>query len=316
MSWCLVVTFLMITASSGGNTAVLMDNVLVVTVARGDEMSRVPLTCGQVHHDRDVFWKRDGVIQPHLKGLQVSVEIWEVNGGNFSCHSSSSGQYLNHTLVLVHVKEGTKDILEGGQHTDALHCSASNYNGSFDCKWTRTKSRSKAQVLMFKAHRRSQVLACHLDSSASEATCQDLSCSYTEEQKHVHVSLYIFSAYKLEVYTKAFYLRDIVRPEAVPGLRAVGPKKFQWDYPESWQRPCTFFGLTFQVVLVDSNGSCATNSGISIAETDASSFVVDADVSDFVFCVRAQDKHTHGLWSHWSSCRVIGGNAHCRSHDH
>nr|XP_061801279.1 interleukin-12 subunit beta-like [Nerophis lumbriciformis] len=310
MSWFLLsvsmATFLMVATSSigHGNTKFLMDNVLVLTVLHGSETSRVLLTCEQVHQDQDVFWKKDGEIQPHLKGHQINVEIWEVNGGNFSCHSSSSGQYLSHTLVLVQVQNGTMDILEGGRYKDALHCWAYNYNGSFHCKWTRTRSRSQAKVLMFKAHRHSEPLPCQLDSSTSEANCLDMSCSYREEQKHVHLSLHIFNAYKLEVYTKAFYLRDIVRPEAVPGLHSVGAKKFQWGYPESWQRPCTFFGLTFQVKLVDGDDSCSTNSFISTAETDASSYVADVDVSDFGFCVRAQDKHTRGLWSHWSSCRA------------
>lgn len=39
-------------------------------------------------------------LKPALQGNQVTVVVEEMDGGNYSCHSSD-GQYLNHTLIFV-----------------------------------------------------------------------------------------------------------------------------------------------------------------------------------------------------------------------
>ncbi|XP_077360732.1 interleukin-12 subunit beta [Festucalex cinctus] len=326
--WLFLSSVLMATLLSGAaadsqhrSTVVLMDNVLVGTIPYKNATSHIPLTCGSAHQHKAVFWKRNGEeIQPSLLGEQVSVEVIETVGGNFSCHLSSSGDYLNHTLVLIQVNQDEERVIldDQGPGEGAIHCWASNYNGSFRCTWIRNKFRNDAYVLMVKAQRMSQALPCQWDPNGSEASCQDSACSYREEEERVSVSVYMVSSFMLEIYTKSFYLRDIVRPEAV-GVHAVGGKRFQWSYPESWQRPCTFFGLAFQVKVVGGSHSCNTQHNILTAETDASSFLVDVRDANYTFCVRGQDKHTRGPWGPWSQCRMNGEHAHCgpvASHDH
>lgn len=39
-------------------------------------------------------------LKPPLQGNQVTVVVEEMDGGNYSCHSSD-GQYLNHTVIFV-----------------------------------------------------------------------------------------------------------------------------------------------------------------------------------------------------------------------
>lgn len=39
-------------------------------------------------------------LKPALQGNKVTVVVEEMDGGNYSCHSSD-GQYLNHTVVFV-----------------------------------------------------------------------------------------------------------------------------------------------------------------------------------------------------------------------
>lgn len=43
---------------------------------------------------------------------------------------------------------------------------------------------------------------------------------------------------------------DLVRPAKLPNLRISDGTVFSWNYPESWEKPCSFFGLQFQVKVV------------------------------------------------------------------
>nr|XP_057943393.1 interleukin-12 subunit beta [Doryrhamphus excisus] len=296
------------------NVEVLMDNVVVLKVPNGDSRIHVPLTCGEAYEDRAVFWKKDGEeIKPALRGRQVNVVVDEMKGGNYSCHLSSNGQYLNHTVVLTQQDPDNQTVILEEEHPGEGHirCSAPNYNGSFHCKWTRNKYRPNAEVLMFKAQRFSETLPCQVDSDGSGLVCQDASCPYREEQHRISVVVYMVSSSRMEVYTSTFYLRDIVRPEQLPGLYSLEGKEFHWSYPESWQRPCTFFSLHFQVKVVRSGLSCDSDQHIMSAETNRTSFKVDVKTGKSVFCVRAQDKYTRGLWSLWSRCIVNRERTHC-----
>lgn len=48
----------------------------------------------------------------------------------------------------------------------------------------------------------------------------------------------------------------LVRPAKLPNLHSSDGKAFSWDYPDSWEKPCTFFGLQYQVKVVHSGHSC------------------------------------------------------------
>ncbi|XP_054611725.1 interleukin-12 subunit beta [Dunckerocampus dactyliophorus] len=284
---------------------VLMDNVVVLKVPHGDSRIHVPLTCGEAHEDGSVFWKKDGEeIKPALQGRQVNVVVHELQGGNYSCHLSSNGHYLNHTVVLTQQDPDNKTVILEEERPGEGHirCLAPNYNGSFHCKWTRNMYRTNAEVLLFKAQRFLETLPCQVDSDGSGLVCQDAGCPYREEQHRISLVVYMVSSSLLEVYTSTFYLRDIVRPEQLPGLRTLEGKEFHWSYPESWQRPCTFFSLRFQVKVVRIGLPCDSNQHIMNEETNRTSFKVDIKSNKFVFCVRAQDKYTRGLWSLWRQC--------------
>lgn len=47
-----------------------------------------------------------------------------------------------------------------------------------------------------------------------------------------------------------------VRPGTLPNLRKNDSNVFSWSYPDSWEKPCSFYGLNFQVKVVRHNHSC------------------------------------------------------------
>ncbi|CAM9101910.1 unnamed protein product [Lampetra planeri] len=183
------------------------------------------------------------------------------------CHLSPDGKYLNHTTVLVQLDSDRTVILQS---------SADGENPSTD---SFDMGESKVNFNL-------ESIPCELDTDGSGFHCQeDTNCSYVEEQHHISLTVYIHSDALLEAYDKVFYLRDIVRPEKLPNLRSSDGSVFSWNYPESWEKPCTFYVLQFQQSV-----------------TDKTTYVVDVKTRKFVFCVRGQDKHTSGPWSDWSMC--------------
>uniref|UniRef100_A0A3Q4B8M3 Interleukin-12 subunit beta n=1 Tax=Mola mola TaxID=94237 RepID=A0A3Q4B8M3_MOLML len=280
----------------------LMDNVVVLRVPHGvGTQMYIPLTCGEAYQHQSVFWKKDGMeLKPALQGNQVKVLVEEMDGGNYTCHLSTDGQYLNHTVILVQLDPDNRTVIlkEKSPEEGHIHCSAHNYTGSFHCSWTRTSFRSNAAVLLVKAERNWEKIPCELDADGSGVHCQDDNCPYKEEQHRIILTVYIHSYSRLEAYTKAFFLREIVRPGELSNLHSSDGKVFSWSYPDSWEKPCTFFGLHFQVKVVHHGFTCDSREHRLVI----TNFEVKIKTKKYVFCARAQDKYTSGPFGPWSSC--------------
>ncbi|KAG7516965.1 hypothetical protein JOB18_045040 [Solea senegalensis] len=301
--------------SDQGNIEILMDNVLVLRVPHGDDRREyVPLTCGGAYQNQPVFWKKNGMeLSPPLQGNHVKVLVEEMDAGNYTCHLGPHGEYLNHTVILVQLDPDNRTVIlvEKSPAEGHIHCSTPNYKGAFHCTWKRTQYRSNAAVLLVKAERHLEKIACVLDADGSGVHCQVLSCPYKEEQHRIYLTVYIHSYSRLEAYTKVFYLRDIVRPEELSDLRLSDGKVFTWSYPDSWETPRTYYGLQFQVKLVHHGHSCDSEEHIVHNITEDTKYEVTVKHKKYVFCVRAQDKYTNGPWSHWNQCGVNKQHAVC-----
>ncbi|XP_024921403.1 interleukin-12 subunit beta [Cynoglossus semilaevis] len=294
----------------------LTDNVLVLKVLSGvDNKVYVPLTCGAAYQTQSVFWKKDGMeLDPPLQGNQVRVLVEQMDGGNYTCHLGPDGQYLNHTVILVQMDSDNRSlILEEMSPTEGhIHCSAPNYKGDFHCTWKRTQYRSHAAVLLVKAIRNFEQIPCQLDADGSGVHCQDVNCPFREEQLRIYLTVYIHSFSRLEVYTKVFYLREIVKPSKLSNLHLSDGNVFSWNYPDSWETPRTYFALQFQVKVINHGHPCNTEENVALHNiTEDTTYKVDVQRKRYIFCVRAQDKYTNGPWSHWTHCTVNRNKVQC-----
>uniref|UniRef100_A0A8C6NQJ5 Interleukin-12 subunit beta n=2 Tax=Nothobranchius furzeri TaxID=105023 RepID=A0A8C6NQJ5_NOTFU len=285
--------------------------VLRVSHVHGSRI-KVSLSCGEAYQDKPVFWKRNGVeLTPALQGNRVTVLVREMNGGNYTCHLSPDGEYLNHTVILVQPDNRTVILEEISPEGGHIHCLAPNYNGSFHCSWTRTQHRSHAAVLLVKTNRYMDKIPCELEADGSGVICQDASCPYKEERHRITLTVYIHSYSRLEAYTRSFYLREIVKPEKLPNLRVSSGQVFSWDAPDSWDKPGSYFGLHFQIKVARIGHSCSSDKPILTNITEVRKYEVNITSRRYVFCVRAQDKHTLGPWSNWSQCTVNKSDVVC-----
>ncbi|XP_040908135.1 interleukin-12 subunit beta [Toxotes jaculatrix] len=290
------------------NIEILMDNVLVLRVPESLGSSvYVPLTCGDTYENQPVFWKKNGMeLNPPLQGNQVRVLVEEMSGGNYTCHLGPSGEYLNHTVILIQLDPDNRTVIleKKSPEDDYIQCSAPNYNGTFHCTWKRTQHRSQASVLLVKADRHLENIPCELDADGSGVHCQDSSCPFKEEQHRISLTIYIHSHARLEAYTKGFYMREIVRPAKLSNLQLSEGNVFRWNYPDSWDTPVTFFGLQFQVKVVNNGHSCNSDKNITHSITEETKYEATVKAKKYLFCVRAQDKYTNGPWSHWNQYPV------------
>ncbi|XP_060911237.1 interleukin-12 subunit beta [Labrus mixtus] len=294
----------------------LMDNVLVLMVPYIRGRVYVNLTCGEAYQNQPVFWKENGVeLKPALQGNHVKVLVVELRGGNYSCHQSPDGRYLNHTTILVQPERDNRSIIlqEKSPKGGHIHCSAPNYKGSFHCTWTRSTNRPMAAVLLVTAERDLKNIPCVLDANGSGVHCNDTICRISEEQHSISLTVYIRSYSLLEKHTKTFFLRDIVRPANLPNLHTSDMKVFSWGYPETWDKPCAFFPLQFQVKVVPSGHDCSSMEPLVNTATEQTQYEVRVKVKKFVFCVKAQDKITNGPFNQWSSCKVNKHEVKCSS---
>nr|AAR25677.1 class I helical cytokine receptor member 14 [Tetraodon nigroviridis] len=299
-------------ASSESSLEPLTDHVVVLKVPHKVRTEdHVPLVCRNDNQTQAVFWKKDGVeLKPPLQGNQVTVVVEEVDGGNYSCHSSD-GQYLNHTVIFVHVETEKVILREISPEEGYIQCSVPNYSGPFRCSWSRTASRSNAAVLLLNATRNGREIPCELDADGSGIQCEEDNCPYKEEQHRIFLTTHIRRYYRLETYTKAFYIKDIVRPGALSNLQRSGANVFSWSYPDSWEKPCSFYGLNFQVKVVRHAQSCDSEAPILGNNTDDTKFEVNVKTKKYVFCVRAQDRYTEGPFGPWSNCVVNKDDVSC-----
>ncbi|XP_029546277.1 interleukin-12 subunit beta [Salmo trutta] len=286
----------------------LMPNVLVVKVDRKVfTETQVPLRCGD-YQDTEVIWW-NGEERLENKGNQINVTVVEMMGGNYSCHNPA-GDYLNHTLVLVQdipSPNRTRRVLEKSHDTDKdeyIRCLAKNYSGIFHCSWKKTEYRMSAAAVFVQVGR---TISCSVDSDGEGLTCQDReSCPFAEELSRIHLTVYFRTNYLLEDYTiTPFYIQEIVKPDKIDITKVEG-NTFQWGYPATWSRPCSYFPLTFRVKVVQHEASCDSKEKVFISETNinATEFTVRSSYKKYCFCLGAKDDLVDSQWSQWTRHEV------------
>lgn len=51
------------------------------------------------------------MLESPLEGNQITVEVEEMNGGNYTCHLGPGGEYLNHTTILVQLDPDNRTVI-------------------------------------------------------------------------------------------------------------------------------------------------------------------------------------------------------------
>ncbi len=74
--------------------------VLLVNVDASEDVTMVPLICGEAYEGENITWTRNNDENLEAQGNRIVVTVEGWKGGNYSCFNSE-GSYLNHTLVLA-----------------------------------------------------------------------------------------------------------------------------------------------------------------------------------------------------------------------
>ncbi|XP_027010198.1 interleukin-12 subunit beta [Tachysurus fulvidraco] len=286
-----------------GALKVIKPNVVALEV-NGNPMEQkttVELSCGDEFEDAEIRWRKNRHdIAAQGNSIQVSIEA--MLGGNFTCHNAS-GELLNHTLVLVSPLDFEKAILLQNDKKEFVTCIARNYSGPFHCSWKWDPVRNGV-VVFYRALRNSSVLNCSLDKDNGGLTCENLQCPFSEEVTRINLTLLVRNQYRLEEHQRTFFIHDIIKPEKVDFIKAEN-NEFAWEVPKTWNRPCTFFPLRYEVKVVSHRKDCDDSShdhpdSLYLNETR---YKV-SNKKSYTFCVRAQDTFTNKVWSDWSQHKV------------
>ncbi|XP_064875165.1 interleukin-12 subunit beta-like [Oncorhynchus nerka] len=292
--------------------------------------------------DNDWVWRRDGEEDEEIlwmmggeekkKGNSFLVNLEERTGGGiFTCHSLDRTLLKNTTVLVKHLDE-QKRILEGSTRTGYMKCSTWNYQGEFHCSWKFTTKRvgTIMSVRVARGLSDSENISCSVDASGQQWTCSSSSglsdimcsvnssglglscvdrqyCPYAEETDRITLTIYMRTNYLLEEYSQRFYLSEIVKPDKV-SIKKVNSSTIEWSYPVSWNRPISYFPLSFQVKEIKGrerkNGctcdSPCTKVRTTVHTTESRQWSVKAKV---VVCVRSQDALCDSPWSDWTEYR-------------
>ncbi|XP_017347380.1 interleukin-12 subunit beta [Ictalurus punctatus] len=292
----------------GSTLRVVKPNVIALEVSGNpmEQKTRVALSCGDEFEGTEIHWRKNQHDIP-TKGNSIEVTIEAMLGGNFTCHGAS-GDVLNHTLVLVSPLDFEKAILLRSSNREYITCVARNYSGPFHCSWKWDPIRNGV-VVFFTAFRNSSAMNCSLDADSGGLTCADLQCPFSEEVTRINLTLLVRNQYRLEEHQKAFFIHDIIKPGKVDITKAEN-NEFEWEVPKTWNSPCTFFPLRYEVKVMSHRKDCDDTShdnggnhpdSHNISETR---YTVSGKRS-YTFCVRAQDSFTNKVWGDWSQHRVI-----------
>ncbi|TTC00279.1 Interleukin-12 subunit beta [Bagarius yarrelli] len=266
-----------------------------------EQKTSVELSCGDQFDDAEIRWRKNER-SIAAKGNVIKVSIEAMLGGNFTCHSES-GELLNHTLVLVSPLDFEKAILLQDHNKEFITCLARNYSGPFHCSWRWDPVRNGV-VVFFQALQNSSVINCALDEENAGVTCENLQCPYSEEVTRINLTLLVRNQYRLEEHQRTFYIHDIIKPEKVDIISAEN-NEFHWEVPKSWNRPCSFFPLRYEVKVMSHRRDCDDTSHDHDGKHPDSFFLNEtrykvSNRRSFTFCVRAQDTFTNHIWSDWS----------------
>ncbi|XP_047209159.1 interleukin 12Ba [Girardinichthys multiradiatus] len=331
--------FLQVSCQNPRSHWTLLPNVLVMEV--DGTLGQQPISCLEMpedierrgYHSQDIIWKKNGIKDTQRGNLYLVRLLESLGGGNYTCHSGD-GSLLNYTEVLIRQDETKRRrILVKNKQDDYLKCSTQNYNGEFHCSWTWHRSRV-GKAAFIKARRvlddhnshcsmdpsRHQWMcssaqsnfSCSVDDSGSGISCLDQQhCPYAEERQQIHVTVFVRTdGFLLESYSKRFYLSEIVKPDKVR-IGKVNKTVVEWSYPSSWNRPSSYFPLTFQISQL--RGRCRKcenpcthlKASKTVCSTDLCQFEVKHRVK--AVCVRAKDALCDSQWSEWTQVRMKRG---------
>ncbi|XP_076835901.1 interleukin-12 subunit beta isoform X2 [Brachyhypopomus gauderio] len=283
---------------------VIKPNVVALDVD-GDPMTQtnpVPLHCGDQFKDVEIHWQKNGQ-SIDSKGNSINVDIQAMLGGNYTCHDPT-GEVLNHTLVLVNPVSFEKAILTQNHNKEFITCQARNYNGIFHCSWKWNPIRNGA-VVVFKAFRQgnSSLINCSMNSDNASLTCEEQTCSHSEEITRINLTLVVRNQYRLEEHLRTFFIHDIVKPDKVTITKAED-NEFQWEVPKTWNIPCSYFPLQYEVKVISHRKDCNEMGNHAEVKYINETHYNVISRKRYTFCVRAHDPYTNRVWSDWSQQRV------------
>ncbi|XP_004689881.1 PREDICTED: interleukin-12 subunit beta [Condylura cristata] len=300
----------------------LEKNVYVVELDWHPDAPRetVVLTC-DTDEDDGITWTSDRSSEILGSGKTLTIQVKEFgDAGQYNCHKG--GHVLSQLLLLLHKREDgvwSSDILKNQKeppNKSFLKCEAKNYSGRFTCWWlTALSTDLRFSMKSSKGSSDPRGVTCgqvtrsdekvrvdHRDYYKYTVACQEGSaCPAAEETLPIEVVMDAVHKLKYENYTSSFFIRDIIKPDPPKNLQ-LNPLKnskhveVNWEYPDTWSTPHSYFSLTFCVRVLEKNKKERKIRTF----TDETSTEIKCN-KDATVQVQARDRYYSSWWSEWAS---------------
>ncbi|XP_020373330.2 interleukin 12Ba [Rhincodon typus] len=212
-----------------------------------------------------IHWRLNGVpLTKNAHSNELSVEVTDrPDAGNYSCHANDTAELLKHYYILINVgREADKILAE--TNGNYITCHAEQFGGNFTCFWRmREKAIFSASFYRegWNGDSKDCVLTqCKTSDCTVQASCTDETFSpYAEELRQIALTVEAATTKRYEKHTKHFYIRDILKPAAPKKLttfRKNHKLKIDWQYPDSWNSPHSYFPLMSQVSVELTSRKC------------------------------------------------------------
>uniref|UniRef100_A0A670JG56 Interleukin-12 subunit beta n=1 Tax=Podarcis muralis TaxID=64176 RepID=A0A670JG56_PODMU len=218
---------------------------------------KITLTCNTSKEPSAlVYWVKNMKLEGNGKSLEKTIRGYP-DAGKYVCRSNTTDAILSYSTVYIKKKNDNGEVAESilspfkeESNRPYFKCTANNFSGDFKCFWKPLEQNSN---LNFTIKVTSGKAVCDEpvgpEAGMYTASCRKgIPCPSTEEYEEIGIVLEVFHGFEYEEHTHNFFIKDILKPDAVECQ--MENSLLTWTPPKTWSTPASYYKLTYQIKMV------------------------------------------------------------------
>ncbi|XP_053236153.1 interleukin-12 subunit beta-like [Podarcis raffonei] len=280
--------------------------------------AKIMLTCNTSKEPSAlVYWVKNMKLEGNGKSLEKNIRGYP-DAGKYVCRSNTTGAILSYSTVYIKKKNDNGEVAESilspfkeESNRPYFKCTANNYSGDFKCFWKPLEQNSN---LNFTIKVTSGNAVCDVpvgpEAGMYTASCRKgIPCPSTEEYEEIGIALEVFHGFEYEEHTHNFFIKDILKPDAVECQ--MENSLLTWTPPKTWSTPASYYRLTYQIKMVQHprrDWICEVDNAMQLQDGNSLSCHNRLFHRGTIY-IRSRDHYSrNSAWSNWSEpCRKQSG---------
>ncbi|XP_034955222.2 interleukin-12 subunit beta [Zootoca vivipara] len=286
---------------------------------------KIMLTCNTSKEQSAlVYWVKNMKLEGNGKSLEKTIRGYP-DAGEYVCRSNTTDAILSYSTVYIKKTNDKGEVAESilspfkGKPVNRPYfkCTANNYSGNFKCFWKPLEQNSN---LKFGIKVTSENAVCdepiRPEAGMYTASCRKgIHCPSTEEFEETGIALEVFHGFEYEEHTHNFFIKDILKPDAVECH--MENSLLTWTPPKTWSTPASYYRLTYQIKIVQHqlrDRICEVDNAMLLQGGNSISCRLYRRGTIYI---RSRDHYNKkSAWSDWSEpCRKQSGKQDIHNED-